>query len=85
MVNVSQKEHKTSINCILLKLTEIRTDIATLDGRLDEKNKEDADRRGYERALREIGKKRERMLKLYIAITSALTGTAFAIVRLFLR
>ena len=85
MANVSQREHKASINCVLLKLKEIRTDIKTLDTRLDEKNKEDADRKGYERALREIGKKRERMLRLYIAITSALTGTAFAIVRLFLR
>lgn len=85
MGNVTQKEHKASINCVLLKLKEIRTDIATLDSRLDQKNKEDADRRGYERALREIGKKRERMLKLYIAITSALTGTAFAIVRLFIK
>ncbi len=39
MANVSQREHKASINCVLLKLKEIRTDIKTLDTRLDEKNK----------------------------------------------
>lgn len=85
MANVTQKQHTTSINCILLKLKEIKTDIATLDGRLDEKNKEDADRRGYERALHEIGKKREARLRLYIAATSILTGATFAAIRIFIK